>query len=65
MSTCPVCFDNLDEISSRCNLCKGNLCLNCFQKLDKCPLCRNHYEIKLQQPPKFRILLSSIRFRFL
>ena len=42
---CPVCLEDLDNKHSiKCGQCKGLICLSCFKKMDKCPLCRKGYE---------------------
>jgi len=43
---CPVCFENLNKENTKLTNCGHLFCLDCFDKVDSCPICRK----KLYKP---------------
>ena len=43
MNECIICtFEKKDKIY--CEICKKDVCLDCFSKIETCPFCRNPYD---------------------
>lgn len=44
MEKCGICSEEFDAVHSTfCINCKHSVCCSCFEKIDKCPYCRQYY----------------------
>jgi hypothetical protein len=42
-SECPVCFETITKDTAKLGNCGHLVCMDCFDKLDNCPICRKKY----------------------
>ena len=40
---CPVCYEEIEKNNLFVPLCFHNICISCYERCDKCPLCRGIY----------------------
>jgi hypothetical protein len=51
---CMVCYTVDNKSGTRCNECHHSVCIECTQRISKCPFCRTYYSGREEESTDFR-----------